>query len=244
MDEEQSRGNAADASLDAYSRAMLEHAKTFDQRIMDDAAAMQKRGAITFLAGLVFAGVALAISAYVIMDKREVQPYALSVNREAGTVTELVKVKPEELTYGEALDKNFIATYVRSREEFSDATIDYNFEQVQIMSSPEVMKQYIGWIDPKSSPLSPLVQYPNGHVMVEITAIVFTGKGSAQVHFKRTVRNASKSPAPSTWIAVIEYKYVTKNMTVSARTRNPLGFIVTHYNRDETTPGAAKVDAP
>lgn len=223
-----------DPRLDPFVRETLEAARTFDIQSMEDARSMLKRGTLMFMGSLIFSGVALAVSAFVIMDKREVQPYVLSVDRTTGNVTALVEVEPETLTYGKATDMGNIGTYLRSREEFSDATADYNYEQVQLMSDVAVMKEYMNWIDPKANSLSPLVLYPNGSVHAEITSIVFMGQNSAQIHYTRSVRDSSKSPPSSSWIAVIEWTYITKNMTVTARSRNPLGFTVTRYTRDET----------
>ncbi len=235
---------AATAQLDPFTADLLAQAKRFDQHALDQAAKMTRRLGVVLLVLAVLCAVSVTAAVWQAMDKREVQPYVLVKDDRTGSVTELVRVEPQQWTHGEAIDAANLGQYVRAREEYSDAQAVFNYEQVQLMSTPKVAEEYSAWLDPKTNQLSPLALYPSGIVDIVITSVVRVGKGAAQVHFTRSVKGVSNAPRPSSWIAVVEYEYLTKNMTLAARLRNPLGFTVRAYSIDETVPGAAQAGAP
>lgn len=221
------------AQLDPFTAALLADAKRFDQDAMQKADRLVKRITVALVVALLVAGIAVACAVYQAQNTREVQPFVLLKDESKGTVTELVKVEPQQWSHGDAIDAANLAAYVRSREEYSDATVVYNFEQVELMSSGTTMDEYRLWIDPKENKLSPMALYPTGVVNIDVTSVVRMSRGAAQVHFKRTVKGVSNPPRPSNWIATVEFEYLTKNMTLAARLRNPLGFTVHSYNVDE-----------
>ena len=225
---------ADDAALDPFVKALLADAKRFDQHALDQSAKITRRMGVVVMAMALVTVVSVGVSGYLAVMKREVQPFVLIKDEKTGVATEVVRVEPKTWTQGEATDMASLGQYVRAREEFSDATIDYNYQTVELMSSPQVMGEYQFWLNPTSNPLSPFALYPKGVVDIEITSVVRKGKGAAEVHFTRTVKGVSSAPAPSNWIATIEFQYLTKNMTLGARLRNPFGFTVRSYNRDET----------
>lgn len=226
-----------EVSLDAYSRSLLEDAKRFDINALERADRMVKRMSLMTLGFCVVTVASVIVAIVATMDVREVQPYVLVKDENAGTVTELVKVEPQEWTQGTALDAAYLAQYVRSREEFSDAQVGYNYEQVELMSTGPVLDEYMRWIDPEANRLSPLALYPKGVVDIEITGVVRMSQGAAQVHYKRLVKGVPSAPRPASFIATVEFSYLTKNMTLGARLRNPMGFTVSSYNVDESVVG-------
>ena len=234
---------ANQAQLDPFTSELLAQAKRFDQHAVEQAAAVSRRMTILLLVMAALCCVSVVAAVYQAMNNREVQPYVLIKDDKTGSVTELVKVEPQQWSHGEATDAANLGQYVRAREEYSDAQALFNYEQVELMSTPKVADDYRLWFDPSSNKLSPLALYPNGYVNIDITAVVRVGKGAAQVHFTRSVKGVNNPPRPSSWIAMIEYEYLTKNMTLAARLRNPLGFTVRAYSIDETVTGASRTAA-
>ena len=241
---DESANQAAAAPLDPFTKGLLDEAKRFDQHALDQAAKATRRLGALLVVMAILCAVSVTAAVWQAMDKREVQPFVLLKDDRTGAVTELVRVEPQQWTHGEAIDAANLGQYVRAREEYSDAQAVFNYEQVEIMSAPKVSDEYRAWLDPKSNQLSPTALYPNGIVDVVITAVVRVGKGAAQVHFTRSVKGVSNAPRPSSWIAMVEFEYLTKNMTLAARLRNPLGFTVRAYSIDETTPGGTQGGAP
>jgi type IV secretion system protein VirB8 len=235
---------ANQAQLDPFTSDLLAQARRFDQHAVEQAAAATRRMTILLLVMAALCSISVIAAVYQAMNNREVQPYVLIKDDKTGSVTELVKVEPQQWSHGEAIDAANLGQYVRAREEYSDAQAVFNYEQVELMSTPKVADDYRLWLDPSSNKLSPLALYPNGNVNIDITAVVRVGKGAAQVHFTRSVKGVNNAPRPSSWIAMIEYEYLTKNMTLAARLRNPLGFTVRAYSIDETVPGASRAAPP
>lgn len=221
------------AMLDPFNQALLDDAKRFDTYALERAHSVEKRSLIVTLGMLGVTAIAVVVAVVQAMNTREVQPYVLMVDEKTGQVKELVKVEPQQWTQGVALDAGYLGQYVRSREEYSDAQVAYNYEQVELMSAAPVMDEYMRWIDPEANKLSPMALYPNGVVTIDITAVVRMNQGAAQVHFTRSVKGVPNPPRSSTYIATVEFEYLTKNMTLDARLRNPLGFTVRSYSKDE-----------
>lgn len=238
------QAKAAGAVLDPFNARLLDEAKRFDQHALDQAAKITRRQGALLVVMAILCAVSVTAAVWQAMDKREVQPYVLLKDDRTGSVTELVRVEPQQWTHGEAYDAANLGQYVRAREEYSDAQAIFNYEQVELMSTPKVSEAYRAWLDPKTNQLSPIALYPNGIVDIVITAVVRVGKGAAQVHFTRSVKGVSNAPRPSSWIAMVEFEYLSKNMTLAARLRNPLGFTVRAYSIDETVPGTAQAGAP
>ena len=236
---EEIQDKANSATLDPFTRELLDQAKRFDQHALEQASKIARRQGALLVVMAILTAVSVVAAVYQAMDKREVQPYVLLKDERTGSVTELVRVEPRQWTHDAAVDAANLGQYVRAREEYSDAQAIFNYETVELMSTPKVAEDYRAWLDPKTNQLSPIALYPSGIVDITITAVVRVGKGAAQVHFTRTVKGVSNAPRPSSWIAMVEFEYLTKNMTLAARLRNPLGFTVRAYSIDETVPGAA-----
>lgn len=228
---------ADQVTLDGYAEALLKDAKRFDVSALERSDRIVKRMTIITLGACAVAAVAVVVAIVATMSVREVQPYVMMIDESRGTAQELVKVESEEWTHGQAMDASYLGQYVRAREEYSDAQALFNYEQVELMSSGPVMAEYRQWIDPESNKLSPMALYPRGIVDIEITGVVRMGRGAAQVHYRRNVKGVPNPPKPISYIATIEFSYLTKNMTLAARVRNGLGFTVSSYSVDESVVG-------
>lgn len=229
----------SEPALDPFTQGLLEDANRFDQNAVEKSERVQSRLTIICMGLLVLTGISVASAVYMMMDKREVQPFVLEKDPETGAVSEVVRVESQQWSHGQATDMANVATYVRSREEYSDASSVFNYEQVELMSSTEEMKEYRDWFDPEINNLSPLALYPRGVVNIEITGVVRVGEGAVQAHFTRTVRRVPAPPPPTYWIAHVEFEYLTKNMELQARLRNYLGFTVRSYSVDEVLPSGS-----
>lgn len=239
--DENLNGVRLDAALDPFTAALLKDARRYDADAVAAARQQVKNSTIVTIGSLAVAAVAIAVAGWLAVTKKEVQPFVMGLDYTTGEARQLVKVEERTQTWNETLDSAFIATYTRAREEFSDPTVEHNYETVRLFSSPEVFKEYQLWIHP-DNPDSPIAKYRTGIVDIQIRNISFIGKGAAQVRYTRRVKDSKGGTQPTYWIATIAYEYQKREMTIGARTINPLGMVIHDYRRDEeilqTPPGA------
>lgn len=222
-----------EAPLDAYAQALLDETRRYDTQAIETARKIMRGGIGVGIVGLVIGAIGVSAAAYLAVTKKEVQPYLQVVDGSTGEARDVMtKMEETTLSYGEALDIGYLSTYTRAREEYSDPTVEHNYEVVRLYSSPEIWQQYQAWIYPENKE-SPIYKYRTGVVDIQLRNISFIGKNAAQVRFTRKIRSSAGELAPSYWIATISYRYESRKMTLGARSINPLGMVVEDYRIDE-----------
>lgn len=217
--------------LQAYFR----EARSWDQ---DRAlAAERSRRFAWIVAGVATATAVAAIAAVTALAPlKSVSPFVVRVNETTGAVdvmTALNGTKPTQ--YNEAVDKYFLAQYVRAREGWIAPAAEENFRFVSILSTPDEQERWAAAARP-TNPQSPQAVYgPTGLADVQIRNISFINDRVANVRFHRTVRQATAT-TESDWIATVTFSYTKAPMLESDRLRNPLGFQVESYRADPEIP--------
>lgn len=200
------------------------------------------------------AGIAAAIallegiSLVLLTPLKTVEPYTLMVDRNTGYVQALKPLDPAKVAPDAALTQSFLVQYVQAREGFDIATLNTNYRKVALFSADAARNSYIQAMA-ASSRTSPLALYPRTTILdVRIKSVSPVGPNAAMVRFDtaRTDQGGQAQP-PSSWVAVIRYRYSGQPMSLEDRFVNPLGFQVLGYRRDAealppsapTAPGAA-----
>lgn len=170
---------------------------------------------------------------------KEVEPFVVRVDKNTGFTDIITGVDEKTMAPEEAIDKFFLADYVRAREGYSWAFAYANYEKVDLMSSPEIGKEYYGWFSP-DNPASPFNVYgDDGKMAVEVLSISFLDRGVASVRYQRTDAVRGRE-VESRWIATVGYEYRNPPLNEAERLVNPLGFQVIDYRTDsESAPQPA-----
>ncbi|KOB18415.1 virB8 family protein [Xanthomonas arboricola] len=232
--EEQYKEQLNEPALDPFAKELVEEALRYDADAMETARKQRKAGLLVGMVGMLVGAIGVSAAAYLAVTKKEVQPYLISVDPRNGEYRQLYQVEESTLTYGDAVDIGFLSTYARAREEYSEPTIEHNYNVVELFSGLDEFKKYQTEINPEN-PNSPLTKYRGGVVDIEIRNVSFIGKGAAQVRFTKRIRSSRASVAPTYHIATISYEYVRRKMTVAALGINPLGMVIQDYRTDEET---------
>jgi type IV secretion system protein VirB8 len=174
-----------------------------------------------------------AVALVLLTPLKTVEPYTLMVDRTTGYVQALNPLDQAKVTPDAALTQAFLAQYVIAREGFDLATVNVNYRKVALFSADTARSSYLQTMQ-ASNPTSPLVVYPRTTIVdVRVKSVSPLGTNAALVRFD-TVRSdeGAQPQPPSSWVAVVRYRYSTEPMKLEDRFVNPLGFQVIKYRKD------------
>lgn len=212
---------------------MIEEAKNFHKSDIERTRKVAKIA--WYVAGgcMVMAGLAIGAVAG-LTPLKSVQPFVIRVDNHTGATDIVTMMKKQEKSYGEVMDKFWLAQYVRYREGYDWQTVQDTFDATNLLSAPSEQAVFSRLY--KENPQAPhKVLRDTAKVSVKVHAIAFVGK-MAQVRFEKAVIPLNKSdlaPEPQRYIATIAYEYKNAGMKDEDRLINPLGFQVTAYRVDK-----------
>lgn len=163
---------------------------------------------------------------------KESKPFLLRVDNTTGRVDQVSMLSNSQETYGEAVDKYFLNTYVLNRETYDYNTIQATYNTTALLSGPLVQKEFFAIYEGPEGRDKKLTN--RARIAVNVISITPTGAtGSAVVRFNTQQVNANGDPAPVlNWVATIGYRYINAPTQENDRRINPLGFQVTAYRAD------------
>lgn len=184
---------------------------------------------------LVALGVTLVsvLAVYQLTPLKSVEPFVIQVDSKTGITQVVNPLTAKELTGNEAIANYFIAQYIRARESYDAADIQYNQDVVRLMSEPrKVYGAYLEEAAPES-PNSPFNRLgKDGTRTVRIKSITPLDSTTVQVRISVDERTREAS-AQLQKIVLLAYEYVNLDLNPDQRFINPLGFIVTSYRVDD-----------
>jgi type IV secretion system protein VirB8 len=134
-----------------------------------------------------------------------------------------------ERTKYEALAEFNLVRYVQAREIWDPDVGQQYHNVVYAYSTPPVWEEYAP-LNKRGNPGNRIDLYGSDRVDVQVKSIAFLGPEQAQVRFSTTHRGVTEH-----WISTVTYTYGEAPSDFRARQQNPLGFLVTHYRRDQET---------
>ena len=156
---------------------------------------------------------------------KTVEPYVIRVDNTTGMVDIIT-----------ALDKYFTSKYVKAREGYFYNLLQEDYILTQILSSPEVAKDYIRLYEGSNSRVEVLQNKEEISIdIVSVTLGVSAGIKTATIRFNAKQRLVgSDSYQNSAKIATLSYDYSPQSLSnEDERLKNPLGFKVLTYRIDE-----------
>lgn len=213
--------------LETYFR----EAKSWDQ---DRLAAATRSRRFAWIVASVASAVALGACGAVaaLAPLKSVQPFVVRVNDTTGAVEVMSALTGDKPTsYDEAVDKYFLAQYVRAREGWIAPAAEENFRFVATLSTPEEQERWAAAYRPTNASSPQALWGETGAADVQIRNIAFVNDRVANVRFHRTVRLPTEV-AETDWIATVTFAYTAAPMAEADRLRNPLGFQIEGYRVD------------
>jgi type IV secretion system protein VirB8 len=154
-------------------------------------------------------------------------PVLYEQDRETGELRPLDLSQGLERTKTEALAEFNLLRYVQARETWDPDGGQENHQLVYTYSTPEVWDEYVP-LNQRGAPGNRIELYGANRVAVRVKSISFLGPEEAQVRFSTTWQGTTEH-----WISTLRYTYGAAPSDFRARQQNPLGFLVTHYRRDQ-----------
>ncbi|MCD8212658.1 MAG: type IV secretion system protein [Campylobacter sp.] len=167
----------------------------------------------------------------------DTQPYVIRVNDTTGIVDVLSVLDEKAIPRSEALDKYFVAQYLKAREGYFFDILQKDYELVQMMSVPDVAKRYVAEYEGENA--RHLVLKDNYEIDIQIVSITLensAGSNHARVRFNQNTRTKPSGTVAEkkAKIATISYDYEPNtHKKESERLKNPLGFKVATYRIDD-----------
>ncbi|HEE0106772.1 TPA: type IV secretion system protein [Citrobacter gillenii] len=195
------------------------------------------------IAAIGFALAVMAITALIILlPLKNTEIELWSVDKQTGRYEYMTRIKEQNISTEKALAQALAAHYVRLREGYNYFALQRDYDDVQLFNSDSVNRDYL---DGFNSNQAPDVIFNKAEYVVSIDIISNVHATAtdpdhlATLRIKRTIRRiVDNSVKTEVWNIRLTYRYLPrKQLTDSQREVNPLGFIVTSYQRDKELRG-------
>jgi type IV secretion system protein VirB8 len=210
-------------------------AQTWDRDLYRELQHSRRRAWIVAGASSSIAGLAL-VALVLLIPLKEAVPYVITKDRETGYVEVARAASAASLSQDEALSEFNLVRYVSAREAYSPDDLQANYELVYASSSSSVWSEF-GPLFERGRPGNLLERYGRlTRVSVAIKNVSFLEPDRAFVRFSATSRTGSQE-STSHFAATVRFRYTRPARDLEGRERNPLGFEVVSYRKDQEVVG-------
>jgi len=209
---------------------------TWNDNIINIALRSEKRAWLCFWLMFLVAGVSVGAVA-ALAPLKSVETFVVRVDNATGIV-DVIHGEGEsggEDNYNEAIDKHFVARYLRHRENYSAGEFKENYKIIGLMSSSDEGQRY--YSDVYENPSATHTKLNDQDILkTKIKNISFIDTASERtivtVRFLSWVERGSTRSDQQHWVSTIEFHYIGTPDKESDRLLNPLGFEVVSYRKD------------
>ena len=195
------------------------------------------------IAAIGFALAAMAITALIILLPLKTTEIELwSVDKQTGRYEYMTRIKEQNISTEKALAQALAAHYVRLREGYNYFALQRDYDDVQLFNSDSVNLDYLYGFNSNQAPdviFNKAEYVVSIDIISNVHATATDPDHLATLRIKRTIRRiVDNSVKTDVWNIRLTYRYLPhKQLTDSQREVNPLGFIVTSYQRDKELRG-------
>ena len=182
-----------------------------------------------------FVTVLLVIAIVVMLPLKRVDVVAVKVDKN-GFVEIVTNLQEEVMKTDEAIDKHFIARYVKTREQYYYNTLNQGYERTQMLSSKLVSDNYIKFMTADKTGRYETLKN-KFEIEAEILSIVLNDSNGTKTS---TIRVQTKEKDLTTSnvkenikVITLTYDYLPMKQNSKSRLENPLGFVINSYRIDE-----------
>jgi len=213
------------------SEPYFEAAESWDRDIYRELARSRRQAWMVAAASSGLAALAL-LALVLLLPLKEAVPYVLTKDRETGFVEVARAADALTLSQDEAISEFNVVRYVAARETYAPEDLQSNYETVYAASSSEVWEPY-GTLYRRGATGNLLDRYGRRtSVQVAIKNVSFLEPDRAFVRFSTTSRTGSQESVEH-WAVTVRFRYGQPAEELGDRMKNPLGFQVVSYRRDQ-----------
>jgi type IV secretion system protein VirB8 len=234
-----SASNNSKAALNKQGREFIQSAAAFNRSEIDMVRRNSKIAWRIAIGCLVITGMAIGAVA-ALTPLKTVQPFVIRVDNNTGATDIVTTLKHSEKTYGEVIDKYWLAQYIKYRESYDWQTIQTTYDATMLLSAQPIQQEFAKIYNSNNQNAPHKILKDRFKVVVNVKAISFVGQ-MAQIRFDKQLipltGDLSKATSPQQLIATVAFDYANQPMQEKDRLVNPLGFQITSYRIDpENTP--------
>lgn len=195
------------------------------------------------IAAIGFALATMAITALIILlPLKNTEIELWSVDKQTGRYEYMTRIKEQSISTEKALAQALAAHYVRLREGYNYFALQRDYDDVQLFNSDSVNRDYLDGFNSNQAPdviFNKAEHVVSIDIISNVHATATDPDHLATLRIKRTIRRiVDNSVKTDVWNIRLTYRYLPrKQLTDSQREVNPLGFIVTSYQRDKELRG-------
>ena len=182
-----------------------------------------------------FVTVLLVIAIVVMLPLKRVDVVAVKVDKN-GFVEIVTNLQEEVMKTDEAIDKHFIARYVKTREQYYYNTLNQDYERTQMLSSKLVSDNYIKFMTADKTGRYETLKN-KFEIEAEILSIVLNdsnGTKTSTIRVQTKEKDLTTSNAKENIkVITLTYDYLPMKQNSKSRLENPLGFVINSYRIDE-----------
>ena len=197
-------------------------------------AALRSRAVAWWIAGGSCALSVVSVAAVAMLAPlKTVVPYVIKVDRSTGEtqiISALTGSRPR--TYDEAVNRFFLAAYVRLREGWLPQAARDNAYSVVTMSDPHEQSRYLADMAETNKRSPVLAIGTRGFTQVSVRSVSFLSATVAQVRFTKATTIGDTPAVNENWVATITFQFTSAPELEKDRLLNPLGFQVLNYHAD------------
>lgn len=216
---------------------IIASSRRFENVMLEKEAREKKRAWRLAAAGSLLTALAL-IAIILLLPLKTTDVELWSVDKQTGRYEYMTRIKDRDIATQDALAHAFAAQYVTLREGYNYFSLQRDYDEVQLFNSDSVNRDYL---DEFNGVQAPDILFNKAEYRVEIDIISNVHAPATQpdnlatLRVKRTLRHiADNAVKTDFWNIRLTYRYLPrKALTDSQREINPLGFIVTSYQRDK-----------
>lgn len=167
-----------------------------------------------------------------ILPLKEFAPYVVTVHDDTGYLEVTRGLQPGDLSQDEAVTSANIVRCLTAHETFDATDYRENYDYVSLCMADLALENYRA-VFSNGNPENPVTLYGyDTTVRIQIKSLQLLTDSTAQVRFQ-TVKDAAGRDDIEHWVAVLTFRYVQKPASLADRFKNPLGFQITRYRRDQ-----------
>jgi len=186
----------------------------------------------------------LAMAALVILAPfYKIVPLTFEVDKLTGQAQLVDLTGPMPMTSTEAMDKHWVADYVRTRERFVWTLLQLDYDHTMNLSDERIAREYRAEYEGPNARDKRLGPGTDERVRILGVTLPPNEPGKAVVRFERTTRRDGTDVDVGIYVATLSYKYQPPALFSKERNvvDNPLGFKVTGFVVDQELKSKAPV---
>lgn len=178
--------------------------------------------------GLLGTNIFLAVCIMFLVPLKEIQPMFLTTSDKAEQV---VRVEPFKVTMPShrLLSEKMARKYLMKRETVDLQTEDQRYRQVQLLSSPEVFKDFKDFVEVDKSFLKKAKEQ-NLTRSIVIKSISWISDDKLYIEYEAIDARFGVEIDKRSMIATMTFTYNPLSVTLEDTYLNPVGWIVSHYS--------------